>query len=105
MDDYRLGRFEELVLLALVSLGGDAYAVPIRREIEERTGRNVSYGALYTALDRLVRKGYVKPRMGNPTPERGGRAKRYFRIEAPGHEALNRSRETLVRMGGFVHVG
>jgi DNA-binding PadR family transcriptional regulator len=100
-----LGPFEERVLLALVCLRENAYGVPIRREIVERTGRDVSYGALYTTLERLERKGYVSSRIGEPTPERGGRAKRYFRIEAPGIRALNSSRETIANMGGLVHVG
>jgi PadR family transcriptional regulator, regulatory protein PadR len=101
----RLGRFEEIVLLALLRLGENAYGVPIRREIAERTGRDVSLGSVYTTLERLVRKGYVSSRMGDPTPERGGRAKRYFQIEAPGLHALNQSRETVARLGGLVHAG
>ena len=104
-EDYRLGRFEELVLLALVRFTEDPYAVPIRREIEERTGRKVSYGALYTTLERLEQKGYVRSWVGIPTPERGGRAKRYYQIKAPGRRALRESRETVARMGGLVHVG
>jgi DNA-binding PadR family transcriptional regulator len=104
-DNDRLGRFEEIVLLALVRLRENAYGVPIRREIAERTGRDVSFGAVYTTLDRLQRKGYVSSRMGDPTPERGGRAKRYFRIEAPGVRALNGARETVASMGGLAHVG
>jgi PadR family transcriptional regulator, regulatory protein PadR len=101
----RLGRFEEIVLLALVRLRENAYGVPIRREIAERTGRDVSFGAVYTTLERLERKGYISSRVGEPTSERGGRAKRYFRIEAPGVRALERSREMIVNMGGLVHVG
>jgi DNA-binding PadR family transcriptional regulator len=100
----RLGQFEELVLLALLRLREeDAYGVPIRREIVERTGRDVSFGALYTTLDRLKRKGYITSRIGDPTPERGGRAKRYFKIEAAGMEALYSSQEAIARMGGPVH--
>jgi DNA-binding PadR family transcriptional regulator len=104
-DNVRLGRFEEVVLLALGRLRENAYGVSIRREIADRTGRDYSIGAVYTTLDRLVDKGYVSSRLGNPTPERGGRAKRYFQIEAPGTQALNYSRETVARMGGLVHVG
>ena len=100
----RLGRFEELVLLALVCLR-ETYGVPLRREIAERTGRDVSFGAVYTTLERLERKGYVSSRVGEPTRERGGRAKKYFRIEAPGIEALHETRETIANMGGLVHVG
>ena len=99
----RLGRFEEIVLLALVRLGENAYGVTIRREIAERTGRDISFGSVYTSLERLARKGYVSPRMGEPTPERGGRAKRYFEIEAPGLHALNQSREIVARLEGLVH--
>lgn len=101
----RLGRGEEIVLRALVCLGGENYGVPIRREIAERTGRDMSYGALYTTLERLKQKGYVSSRIGEPTRERGGRAKRYFRIETPGIKALNSSREAFVQMGGLVRVG
>ena len=104
-DNDRLGRLEEIVLLALVCLGGDAYGVPIRREIAERTGRDVSFGAVYTTLDRLEGKGYVKSRVGEPTPERGGRAKRYFRIEAAGSRALNEARQAIASMGGLVRAG
>jgi PadR family transcriptional regulator, regulatory protein PadR len=104
-DDDRLGRFEEIVLLVLVRLRENAYGVPIRREIAERTGREVSFGAVYTTLERLERKGYVSSRLGEPTRERGGRAKRYFRIEAPGVRALSGTREMIANLGGLVHVG
>jgi len=100
----RLGRFEELVLLALVRLRENAYGVTIRREIAERIDRHVSFGAVYTTLERLERKGYVSSRVGEPTPERGGRAKKYFRIEKPGIRALNETREAIASMGGLVYV-
>lgn len=100
----RLGRLEELVLLALVRLRENAYGVTIRRELAERTGRDVSFGAVYTTLERLEQKGYVSSRLGDPTPERGGRAKKYFTIEAPGIKALNDTREAIASMGGLVHV-
>jgi DNA-binding PadR family transcriptional regulator len=93
-----LGEFEQTVLLAIAHLGSGAYGVPIRREIEERTGRPVAVGALYTALDRLERKGYVSSRMSDPTPERGGRSKRRFTMRASGATALRRSRRLLDRM-------
>jgi len=102
--DY-LGEFEQIVLLALLRLRDNAYGMTIRREILKRTGREVSIGAVYATLDRLEQKGYVSSRQGEATPERGGRAKRYFRIEAPGRRALNSSRETIARMGGLAHVG
>ena len=93
-----LGEFEHLVLLAVVRLGTDAYGSTIRREIEQRTGRSIAIGALYTALDRLERKGYVSSRLSDPTPQRGGRAKRYFRLRPAGAAALERSRDALTRM-------
>jgi DNA-binding PadR family transcriptional regulator len=86
-----LGRFEELILLALLRLGPDAYGLAVRREIEERTAREVSTGALYTALKRLEERGLVASRMGEPTPERGGRRKKHYRLEAPGIRALRAS--------------
>ena len=90
-----MGEFEQLVLLALLHRGNDAYGMEIREEIEKRTGRDVSYGAVYTTLDRLERKGYVAHRVGESTPERGGRARKYFRVEPAGREALAQSRELL----------
>ena len=93
-----LGEFEQLVLLAIVRLGEDAYGSTIRLEIEDRTGRTIAIGALYTALDRLERKGYVSSRMSDPTPQRGGRARRYFKLRSVGTVALERSREALTRM-------
>lgn len=93
-----LGEFEQSVLLAIAYLGDTAYGVTIRREIERRTTRTVAIGALYTALDRLERKGYVSSEMSDPTPERGGRSKRHFRMKAAGVGALKQSRETLARM-------
>ena len=93
-----LGEFEQLVLLAILRLGSEAYGVPIVREIEERTGRNASRPAVYIALKRLQGKGLVSSRMADPTPERGGRAKRYFRIEQAGIELVKDSRRVLVSM-------
>ena len=67
-----LGEFEHIVLLAVLRLGDDAYGASVRREIETRTGRALTVGALYRTLDRLELKGYVASRVGDPTPERGG---------------------------------
>lgn len=89
-----MGEFELMVLLALLRLGNDAYGMEVRQEIQERTGREVSYGAVYTTLDRLERKGYVAHRVGERLPERGGRARRYFRVEPVGKSALRSSRRT-----------
>ncbi len=93
-----LGEFEHVVLLAVIRLRSNAYGVTIRREIAERTSRNVSVGAIYTTLDRLEQKGYVLSYRGEPTPERGGRAKRYYRIKASGERAVWKARDTMDRM-------
>jgi DNA-binding PadR family transcriptional regulator len=93
-----MGEFEQMVLLALLRLGNDAYGMEVRLEIERRTGREVSYGAVYTTLDRLERKGFVSHRMGDATPERGGRARKYFRVGAAGREALAETRRALAEM-------
>jgi DNA-binding PadR family transcriptional regulator len=93
-----LGEFEQLVLLAILRLGNEAYGVPIRLEIERRTGRALSVGALYRTLDRLEDKGYVSSAFSDPTPERGGRSKRYFRVRALGLRSLRASRDALAAM-------
>lgn len=93
-----LGEFELVVLLTLVHLEGRAYGMTLRLEIEERTGRAVSIGAVYTTLRRLERKGYVSSELGEPTASRGGRAKKFFRVEPAGLEALERSREMFARL-------
>jgi PadR family transcriptional regulator PadR len=84
-----LGHFEEIVLLAVLWLKEDAYGAKIRQKVAEATERDVSIGAVYATLDRLERKGYLKSWQGEATPERGGRAKRYFRVEGAGVQALN----------------
>ena len=93
-----LGSLEYIVLLALVHLGDDAYGLSVRREIEARTGRDISIGAVYSTLERLQAKGYVSSRTGDATPERGGRAKRHFRIEATGEQALRTSVAAIRQM-------
>ena len=90
-----LGEFEQLVLLAVMRLGPESYGVTIREEIEARSGRDVSLGAIYPTLDRLEQKGYVKSYTGEPTGERGGRSKRHFVLQQLGEEALRRSWEML----------
>jgi DNA-binding PadR family transcriptional regulator len=95
--DY-LGEFEQIVLVALLRLGEKAYGMAVRREIETRTSRSVSIGAVYATLERLEAKGYVGSFAGDPTPERGGRAKRYFRIESDGQRALEESRRAMRQM-------
>jgi DNA-binding PadR family transcriptional regulator len=95
--DY-LGEFEQIVLMALLRLGKNAYGMAVRREIEERTGRRVSIGAVYATLERLETKGYAGSFAGEATPERGGRAKRFFRIEPDGRRALRESQEAMRKM-------
>lgn len=93
-----LGEFEQIVLLAVLRRGDTAYAIPIREEIERRTGRSVARGALYTALDRLEDKGYVRSRMSQPLPERGGRSRRFFSVTPAGLSAVRTSRRSLLRL-------
>ena len=95
--DY-LGEFEHITILALLRLADRAYGVTVRQEIESRTSREVSIGAVYATLDRLETKGYVKSHRGDPTPERGGRAKRFFRVTAKGMLAVNRTQHALQNM-------
>ncbi len=95
--DY-LGEFELIVMLALLRLSDHAYGVTVRREIEERTGRDVSIGAVYATLDRLQEKGYVRSRLAEPTPERGGRSKRFFRVTGAGVEAINCTHTAVQRL-------
>jgi PadR family transcriptional regulator PadR len=89
-----LGEFEHIIVLALLRLEDRAYGVTVRQEIELRTDREVSIGAVYATLDRLERKGYVTSYLGDPTPERGGRSKRFFRITAEGVAAVSRTSRT-----------
>ena len=90
-----LGEFEHIVLLAVLRLGDEAYGVTIRREIEARTRREVSIGAIYATLDRLESKNLVQSRLGDPTPERGGRSKRFFRVTAQGVSAVKQTHRAL----------
>lgn len=93
-----LGEFEHLVLLAVARLGAEAYGVPIVDELEQQTGRRVSRASVYVALKRLETKGLIRATLGEPTPERGGRAKRYFQITAEAEQRLIEAREALLRM-------
>jgi DNA-binding PadR family transcriptional regulator len=93
-----LGEFEQIVLIAVLRLGENAYAIPIRDEIEQRTGRSVARGALYTALERLETKGCLRSSMSDPLPERGGRARRYFTVTSTGLAAVRASRQSLLRL-------
>ncbi len=93
-----LGSFEALVLLSVLRLGDDAYGVGIQREIAARTGREPAFGALYTTLDRLAGKGFIRARVGAPTAVRGGRRKKLYRLEAAGETALSEAWDTWKRM-------
>lgn len=97
-DKGLLGELEQLVLLAVMHQGHDAYAVSICDEIESRTGIRLARGSVYVALHRLDRKGYVASRMADSTPERGGKAKRCFRLTDAGARALKTAELTLERM-------
>lgn len=83
-----IGEFEELVLLTIAALGDAAYGVGIKEDIEKRTDRSISIGALHSTITRLEEKGLIKSRLGEPTQERGGRRKRYFHLTNPGKSAL-----------------
>jgi len=98
MSELVLGEFEQLVLLALVRLGVEAYGVSICDDIAARTGREVSLGAVYKTLERLEDKGLVMSRVGDPTPERGGRRKKHYRLLGSGQRALKQSLASLRSM-------
>jgi PadR family transcriptional regulator PadR len=93
-----LGSLEHIVLLAVMRLGPSAYGVTVRREIEGATGRDISIGAVYATLVRLESKGLVGSFTGEPTAERGGRAKRYFRMTTDGEGALRNTHEIILKM-------
>ena len=90
--------FELMILLAILRIGEEAYGVPIAREIEETAGRTALLGAIYTALDRLEENGLVSSSMGDPTPERGGRAKRFFKVTGKGLKAVKDTRKALTAL-------
>ena len=95
----RLESFELMILLAVLRLDHeDAYGVPISTEIEQTTGRRVALASVYAALERLEDRGWVSSRMGESTAERGGRAKRYFRVNAEGVRRVREAKRTLVKM-------
>jgi PadR family transcriptional regulator len=90
--------FELMILLAILRVGEEAYGVPIGREIESATNRPVTRASIYTALDRLQRMGLVASSLGDPTPERGGRAKRFFRVTAEGIRAVKEAQRAFATM-------
>ena len=93
-----LGEFEQLVLFALIELEDDAYGASIGRAIAERTGRDVSAGAIYTALDRMSVRGLVTSTVGEPTAQRGGRRRKYYRLQPAGAAELRRSVDVIHAM-------
>lgn len=109
MTDHTLGDFEQLVLLAILRLGDNAYGVTIRDEIAAKTTRDPSPGALYTTLARLEEKGLLKSRLGDPTPDRGGRAKRFVKLTTNGIAAITQAQRAYqnllqgVSLHGVVH--
>ena len=98
MSREALGHFELMVVLAVLRVGEEAYGVPIAHELEENTGRNVLLGSVYAALERLEAKGLIASTLGAPTAERGGRAKKYFRVTAKGFREVRETRRTLVKL-------
>jgi PadR family transcriptional regulator PadR len=93
-----LGEFEEIVLLAVRHLGSNAYGTPIRQTVEAARGRTTAIGAIYTTLERLEQKGMVSSALGESTPQRGGRAKRYYRLEGLGERALDAAEQARSRL-------
>jgi DNA-binding PadR family transcriptional regulator len=93
-----LGEFEQMVLLAVMQVGERAYAVPIHEELVRRTKRRASRGAMYMTLDRLEKKGLLSSSMSDPTPERGGRRRRYFRVTRRAIAALRSSQKALINL-------
>jgi len=93
-----LSDFELMVMLALMRLDNDAYGVPISREIEQQCGREIALGSVYAALERLEEKGLVSSDLGKPTAERGGKAKRYFRITRNGLRKVQETRKALMKL-------
>jgi PadR family transcriptional regulator len=93
-----LGGFQQLVMLAVLRLGDDAYGARVQQELEETAGRSVSISTVYVTLERLERKGHVSSWLADPTPVRGGRSKRYYALTPDGLAALNEARDALARM-------
>lgn len=93
-----LGEFELMILLTIVRLKDDAYGVPLARELSALRGGDVALGSVYAALDRLELKGLIASSLGDPSPERGGRAKRYFRVTEDGLQAVRDTRRVLTRL-------
>lgn len=100
-----IGEFEQLVLMAVMHAGDEAYGVPVHAEIRHRTGRDPSLAAVYKTLDRLEIKGLLASRVGKPTPERGGRRKQYYALTSAGRKALRNSVAAIRKMARGLDVG
>lgn len=97
-DRSYLGEFELMILFAILHLGEQAYGVPSSRKLERHRGREVSIGSVYAALERLETKGLIASSFGDPTPERGGKARRYFRVSREGMRQVNETRRVLTSL-------
>ena len=100
-----LGPFQQQILYVLLRLGERAYGMSIWQELESRTGEAATIGAVYSTLERLERRGYVSSRIGDPTPERGGRAKRYYSITGAGAKALQASERAFANLRTIIPGG
>lgn len=100
-----LGELEQMVLLAVMRLDDDAYAVAVRDEIHAQAGVDLSRGAIYVTLDRLEQKGYLGSRFSDPTPERGGKARRCFKLKPAGARALRDSKRAIASLWAGVNLG
>jgi PadR family transcriptional regulator, regulatory protein PadR len=98
MTHQGLGEFEQIVLLAIAHLRTESYGIPIVEEIERRTGRSVARAAVYVTLRRLEDKGFISSWLSEPTPERGGKSRRYVKLEPQGARALREARRVAERM-------
>ncbi|SRR6266851_5526377 len=104
MSRESLGHFELLVLLAILRLGDDAYGVPIARAIEHSSGKRVILASVYNTLERLEEKRLIRSTIGQPTRERGGRAKRYFAITTAGRREVSAAKKALTLLWGGIPV-
>lgn len=93
-----LSEFELMILLIVINLGDDAYGVPLTRQLAIESGRDASVGSVYATLDRLEEKGLIASRLGEATAERGGRAKRYFRVTEQGVRSIQQTRTVLNKL-------
>lgn len=105
MKGDRLGEFEELTLLAVKAIGPPVYGVPVQQYVEKASGRTVAMGAVYAALDRLERKGFLRSAMSEPSPERGGKSKRLYEVTPSGMQTLREMRRVRDRLWKAIEEG